>query len=283
MKFLKWCCLFLIGWFIFCRCALSFRWSNKETETYFNKKQISVIIHDTIIQQQKLRFIETGNHQDPLLVFIHGSPGSSSAFAAYLADSTLLATFNMLSFDRPGFGYSNFGKPLKLSAQAQILNAAIKAQAQDRKVYICGHSLGGPLVLEMAAQDTNLYSKIIVLAGSIDVALEKKETWRYIMNVPPLYWLLPGAFRPSNRELIYLKKDLIGLQDQLKKITIPILFIHGTKDQFVPYQNTAYGQKMLIHAPEIIIDSISGANHFIPWTNKNYICSEIIKFIYKSK
>ncbi|MCX8472539.1 MAG: alpha/beta hydrolase [Sediminibacterium sp.] len=280
MKFIKLFLLFLICWFTFCRCSLGFRWSNKKTLSYFKQEHIPVIIHDTFINLQKLRFIETGDQQKPLLVFIHGSPGSSSAFAAYLVDSSLLTKFNMISFDRPGFGYSNFGKSLHLSAQANILNLVVKNQAKGRKVFICGHSLGGPLVIEMAALDTNLYSKIMVLAGSIDVALEKKENWRYVMNVSPLNWLLPGAFRPSNRELVYLKKDLIELQNQFKKIKIPVMFIHGTKDQFVPYENVLYGKKMLINSPEIMIDSISGANHFIPWTYQQYIISQINKFIY---
>ena len=87
------------------------------------------------------------------------------------------------------------------------------------------------------------------------------------MNVRPFYWMLPGAFGPSNTELLYLKKDLIPLQNDFKKITCNVLFVHGDKDSWVPIENIAFGKKMMINANKILSDTIKGADHQIPWKN----------------
>ena len=88
------------------------------------------------------------------------------------------------------------------------------------------------------------------------------------MNVKPLYWLFPGALGPSNTELIYLKSDLLPLQQEFKKVTCKVHFIHGSKDKWVPIENVAYGKTMLTNAQAIFIDTLTGAGHLIPWKNK---------------
>ena len=88
------------------------------------------------------------------------------------------------------------------------------------------------------------------------------------MNVKPPYWLLPGAFAPSNTELLYLKKDLVPLQKKFKQITCKVHFVHGSNDTWVPIKNISYGTRMLINARNITADTIVGADHQIPWKNK---------------
>jgi len=63
-----------------------------------------------------------------------------------------------------------------------------------------------------------------------------------------------------------LKKDLVLLKDDFKKITCPVYFIHGQSDTWVPPGNVEYGKKLLVNAPAIGELMIPGANHFIPWS-----------------
>ena len=85
------------------------------------------------------------------------------------------------------------------------------------------------------------------------------------MNVRPMYWLLPGAFGPSNTELLYLKKDLLPLQNDFKNITCHVLFVHGDQDTWVSIQNIAFGKKMMVNAASITADTLHGADHQLPW------------------
>jgi len=121
---------------------------------------------------------------------------------------------------------------------------------------------------EDAAEDPALFKTLVIISGAIDASQETVETWRNIMNIKPMYWALPGAFGPSNTELLYLKKDLIPLQNDFKKITCNVLFIHGDKDTWVPIQNIAYGKKMMVNAASITADTVFGGDHQIPWNRR---------------
>ena len=144
-------------------------------------------------------------------------------------------------------------------------------------MFLAGHSMGGPVVVKLASMDQSLFKTVVIIAGAIDVDQEKKETWRKIMNVKPLYWFLPGAFGPSNTELLYLKKDLIPLQNDFKKITCDVWFIHGDKDTWVPIENIAYGKKMMVNAASISADTLRGADHQIPWKNRGALIKLLLK------
>jgi pimeloyl-ACP methyl ester carboxylesterase len=104
------------------------------------------------------------------------------------------------------------------------------------------------------------------LAGSVDPAEEKKESWRYLLHAGVFNYLLPGAFRPSNTELVYFKKDVYALQDKFPLVTCKVFIVHGVEDTFVPVGNAVYAQKKLINAASVNLTLIPGANHFIPWT-----------------
>ncbi len=97
------------------------------------------------------------------------------------------------------------------------------------------------------------------------------------MNVKPFYWALPGAFGPSNTELLYLKKDLIPLQNDFVRITCKVLFVHGDKDTWVPIENIAYGKKMMTSAASISADTLRGADYQIPWKNKDAFTNILLR------
>ena len=133
---------------------------------------------------------------------------------------------------------------------------------------LCGHSYGGPVVAKLAADAPSLFKIVVIVAGAIDPAQEKKEGWRHMMDKKPFFWFLPGAFQQSNTELLYLKEDLKPLANDLSKITTRIVFIHGDQDDWVPIENIAYGKKMMTKAASISVDTLKGADHQIPWKNR---------------
>ncbi len=266
MKWILYITLFLGLWIFLSQCVIfKFRWSDTKANKVFKAKKVPVQLYDTIINDRHIHYAITGSEALPTLVFIHGSPGSWMNYAEYMWDSAMLSKFRMVSIDRPGFGYSNFGEAMHLQDQCILLLPVLEKLKTDAPMYLCGHSMGGPIVVQLAASAPSLFNKILIVAGSIDVTQEKKESWRKIIALPTLYWLLPGAFAPSNDELLYLKKDLIPLQAEFKKVTCDVQFIHGDKDTWVPIENIAYGKKMLINAQSITSDTLQGADHLFPW------------------
>src|SRR5687767_8227011 len=265
-------------WVVLSQCVIMRnRWSDKKAVRIFSRKKVSLSIHDTIIKNRHLHFAISGSDSLPTLVFIHGSPGSWMNYAKYMWDSTLLRKFRMVSIDRPGFGFSDFGSPLHVQQKCVLILPVLQSLKNKKSFYLYGHSMGGAIVTQLAATDPRLFDAMVIAAGSIDYNQEKKETWRKIMNAKPLYWLLPGAFGPSNTELLYLKSDLLPLQQEFKKITCKVHFIHGDEDKWVPIANVDYGKKMMINASLLTSDTIKGAGHHIPWKNKDRITELLLR------
>ncbi|MDP4128859.1 MAG: alpha/beta hydrolase [Bacteroidota bacterium] len=271
--------LFGISWLIFAQSCMTFRKSDREEKAEFAKHNVALTTGTIrVASGRSIHYAQTGNDSLPTLFFIHGSPGSWDAFSAYMKDSQLLKKFRMVSIDRPGFGYSDFGLSEHLDVQSRLISPLFIVLNNHKPRFMAGHSLGGPMVLQLAADNPDsLFSGLVIISGSIDPAEEKPEKWRPWLFKTSLNYLVPGAMRPSNEELWFLKKDLVLLKGKLGRITCPVYFIHGAQDPWVPPANVDYGKKQLVHAAFIRETLIPGANHFIPWTKFNEIRSVLLK------
>ena len=267
----------LAVWLLLAQCfIMRNRWSDKKAYAVFKTKDVPLKIFDTVINQRHLHYAVCGNDTLPTLVFIHGSPGSWMNYMKFMWDADMRKKFRIIAIDRPGFGYSDFGKAMHLQEQCKMIMLVIEKLKSNQPLFLVGHSLGGPIVAKLAADNAALFNTVIIIAGALDINQEAKETWRKIMNVKPFYWTLPGAFGPSNTELLYLKKDLLPLQNDFKNITCKVLFIHGDKDTWVPIENIAFGKKMMINAISIVADTIHGADHQIPWKRMDELKSILL-------
>lgn len=171
----------------------------------------------------------------------------------------------MIAIDRIGFGYSNFGKAQNLKTQSFIIEKFTQLIANNKPIYLIGHSLGGPTIVQMAAEKPNDYAALIILSGAVDPEAEKPEQWRAFIKSKPIRYIIPGALRPSNDELWWLKSDLYDLKPKLENIKSKVIIMHGTKDPLVPYSNVAFMRREFVNAKSLKVISIKDANHFIPW------------------
>jgi len=266
----------LVLFLIFSQSCMMMRMNSKKTQAFFKTSNLSYIDSTLNVEDFNIHYIETGQKEKPTLFFVHGSPGSWDAYKEYLKDSLLLKKYRMIAIDRPGFGYSDFGEPQNLETQAYIISKFIDALKMNSKIVLIGHSMGGPVIVKMATLETEKYEELVVLAGAIDPNAEKPEVWRKIIMTRPLRYLIPGALRPSNDELWWLKQDLIEMKPDLKNITNKVLIIHGTKDPLVPYSNMQFMLKSFVNAKSIDTISIKEANHFIPWEHYETIRNALL-------
>lgn len=249
--------------------CFSFRVTDKAAIEKFNAAGVQLHFKNFKVNEHNLQYAQTGNERFPTLIFVHGTPGSWSAFQDYLLDSDLLKKYRLISIDRPGFGHSSFGNAMNLTQQSVIISAFLKEIQNGKRVFLVGHSLGGPMICRLAVDNPEMIAALVILAGSQDPAAEKAEKWRPLLFKTSLNYLIPGSWRPSNEELWYLKKDLLALKPDLSKITCPVYLLHGTKDILVPFSNVAYTDKMLTGTAkkEIIVfedEKAKTDNHFLP-------------------
>ena len=267
----------LITWIIAAQFIFQFRTPDQTAEKQFNDHGIKVDFSTYTIEGRNIYYAKTGNDSLPTLYFVHGSPGSWNAFEGFLADDQLLKKFRMVSVDRPGFGYSDYGRSENLATQSTMISPLFHQLDNRKPRFLVGHSLGGPLIIKMSADNPGMFNALVILSGSVDPALEEKERWRVPLMYFPFEWLVPGAMRPSNRELWYLKTDLVELQNDFPKVNIPVYIVHGDQDNMVPFANAEYTRRKLVNSPSAQIITLKGANHFIPWMRHDEIRDLLLK------
>lgn len=275
--------IFITVWIIFAQSCMKFRIEDSNARIEFEQKGLHINFQDLKVEGISLHYAKTGPDTLPTLFFIHGSPGSWDAFKGYMMDTSLLNHFRIISVDRPGFGYSNFGSAYHLEDQARVINKVIEKENNQKPVHLVGHSIGGPVIVQLAQDHPDEFASLTILAGSISPKDEPKEYWRYLFTYSPLGFLMPGAFKPSNNEIVYFKKDLYRIDAGYAVLNMPITFIHGDKDKFVTVKNVDYGKKKLLHNSNIKIIIIPGAGHFIPWEHYDLIKAHLLTLATGSK
>lgn len=254
---------------------MTMRMSKSATADFFKKAGQTYESAEIEVNTYTIHAISCGDKSKPALVFIHGSPGSWDAFKSYLVDKRLLEKYYLVSIDRPGFGYSDFGEAQPLAFQTALIHEALQ-KLKLKNISLVGHSMGGPIVCDLAAQHTERYDRIFVLSGSVDPAAEKPEKWRKIIKSKAVRYFVPTVLRASNDELFWLKTDLYDLENRLKNIVASVTVIHGTNDRLVPYANVEFMKKALKNAKNLNVITIDKADHFIPWTNYEEIVGAIL-------
>jgi len=262
--------------------CMQFRMSKTEIEAYFAKKEKKGSLHSYPVGKNRIiNYLKVGDETLPLVVFVHGSPGSLDAFIDFMADTALLKRAQLITVDRPGFGASNFGyaEP-SLEKQDTYLRPILEENKKHRPIILVGHSLGGPVIARMAMDYGDLVDGLVIVAGSIDPELEPDETWfRAPLATPFLKWMIPRVFRASNDELYKLKPELIKMLPLWDKIHCRVIVIQGKKDSLVPAANADFAKKMLTHASSLDFVMKEDMDHFVPWSNPELIRVAILKLL----
>jgi pimeloyl-ACP methyl ester carboxylesterase len=228
---------------------------------------------------QTIHYTHVGEEGKPLVVLVHGAPGSSSAFMSYLEDPALIDQAQIVAVDRPGYGFSDYGttEP-SLERQAEVLRPILERHRAP-KVILLGHSYGGPVIIKMAAMYPEWIDGLVMVAGSVDPELEPREWWRGPLDWRAVRWMLPGSMRVCNQEIIPLYQELKDMEEDWAKITCPVTVIQGENDKLVPKGNADYAEKMLTNSRQVNMQVIEDASHFILWSMQDFVVKQINKLI----
>ena len=259
----------------------SFRTTDKQLRRQlFPHLSVPLSFHDYTQVGHHIHYLQVGEGlQKPVIIFVHGSPGASNAYIDYLADSLLYHQAILVSVDRPGFGFSDFGKTVaSVERQAQLLQPLLQ-KFNEQQVLLVGHSFGGPLIARMAMDFPQLVDGLLMIAPSIDPDLEPADWWRRALNIWGLRHLTPTALRVCNQEIIPLKKDLEAMLPLWPRIGQPVTVIQGAKDRLVPKGNAEFAKRMLRENAQVEIQIVEDGNHFILWTRQSLIKDAILKLL----
>jgi pimeloyl-ACP methyl ester carboxylesterase len=182
--------------------------SDSEAKKKFSENNVELTTGFIKVDGFEMHYAKTGNDTFPTLFFVHGSPGGWSSFERYMQDKDLLNKYRMISIDRPGFGYSNFGDAKNLDDQSKLISPLVKSFQNGKPMYAVGHSLGGPMIVKLQMDNENLFTGLVFLAAAVDPDEEKPERWRFMVKGSVLQYFCP-VLRPSTRISLFKNRSKI--------------------------------------------------------------------------
>lgn len=267
------CVLAAACWFALPSCSMPGPASTPEQIAALPRAAIKAAGDPALPQTPSLSYLYAGNARDPRVIFIHGTPGSAEGWADFLTSP--VPGFESIAIDRLGFGQSTDANGTKrgvdsFEAQARAI-APLLVQRDGQWPILVGHSLGGPIAARLAAMYPQRVRGLIIVAGSLDPAQEKPGLGQEVATTDFVRFFLPRTLDNSMGELAAAKKQTELLAPELSKITCPVIVIHGTTDELVPYANVEYIKKMLTNAKSVSVVTLERQGHFVPWERPDVI------------
>jgi pimeloyl-ACP methyl ester carboxylesterase len=219
---------------------------------------------NTKFNERNIHYVKVGSAGKPKVIFIHGSPGDWTAWSRQMRDTGLYSKSLLIAADRLGYGGSDPSKSERsLDSQAQAMMKLLDVDDSNQPVILVGHSYGGPVVARMAMMGDSRVKGIVILAGSVDPALEPEHWYQGPADWAIIRWMVPDMLVHCNQEILSLKGELTRILPLWNQITAKTIVIQGGKDDLVMPGNADFIEHKLaeIH-PEII--RVSELNHFIP-------------------
>lgn len=272
--------LLIVFIWLFAAC-MQFRTSVSGVHKEFLGKAVQPDIVDITVQGHNLRYVVVDKDQTvkPVVIFVHGAPGSSDNYFQYMKNNELVNKFTMVSVDRIGYGYSDFGKSeTSIERQAGSLLPILQQYHSHHPTILLGHSYGGPIIAKAALMYPDLVDGLIMLAPAIDPENEKVVKSAWLGHNPPFRWLIPRSWRVASDEKITHVAELKKMCDDWAQIKVPILYIQGEKDSLVPYANMSFAKEM-IDSLYLKTISIPEEDHFLPWSQTSLIAASIEEMI----
>jgi len=210
----------------------------------------------------ELSYVHAGDRTEPRVIYVHGTPGDAGAFADFLNDP--IPGLEAISVDRLGFGSSDPHAVVSFEEQAAAIEPLL-VERDGRWPILVGHSLGGPIVARLAADEPGRVGGIVIVSGSLSPELEEPRWFNFAGAYTPANWFLSRSLKNSNAEIMAAKAQTELLSDVLPRIICPIVVVHGTEDSLVPFENVAYMRAVFAETDaEFVV--LEGGDHFIPWT-----------------
>ncbi|NNE26886.1 MAG: alpha/beta hydrolase [Saprospiraceae bacterium] len=277
--------LFILALLIINIMASVFNSTDYAIDEYFSKLNTPFQIHRTPYQGDELRFVETGIQNDtvPLLLFIHGAPGTWDAFKQYLADYDLNQNIRLVSMDRLGYGGSHFGQSERSIEKHALAALHILDKYENREVYVVSHSYGGPISAVMASLAPEKISGLIMCAPVNDPDSEPLAWYAKVANWKIARAVLPAFVDVATDEKMSHRQALRNIKDHWKNVQCPVLHYHGTEDSLAPFDGNVKFSKQNIHPDLVRFITDSGGGHLLIWFKAATFKQIILDFISQNK
>jgi pimeloyl-ACP methyl ester carboxylesterase len=229
-----------------------------------------------------MRYVEIGSDSLPLIVFIHGTPSSSAFWEGLMRDSVLLSQAKLLAVDRPGYGYSGFGRAeVSVERQAaKIAKLLLEKREKHVAIILHGSSYGGTVAARLAMDYPELVDGLLLQSASVMPGEEKTYWISYPTSYPPLSWLMPATIRVANAEKLSHREQLEAMEPLWDRVRSAAIILHGTKDGLIYPKNALFAKEKLINAAYLELEMVKDRGHDLLFTGRQLLVNSLLKLIH---
>lgn len=221
-------------------------------------------------------YVSTGNVHKPLLMLLHGAPGSWHLNRRLLKDSTLRANFHLVAVDRPGYGRSDCGVAVpNIRQQASALVAVLK-RLKPNQVFMMGRSYGCPVAAAVAMEIPEMVKGLVLVSPAVDPDLEKFWWFSPLGKWELARRLQPLAINSATDEKYGHVKALQEIADGWSGLRCPVVAFVGLDDWIVMPENALFLQRKI---PQRLLELhlMPDYDHFIADKNPGLIKSTLLR------
>jgi pimeloyl-ACP methyl ester carboxylesterase len=162
---------------------------NRRTRNNYTENGISELFPVELGSYKQWVMIRGENKNNPILLFLHGGPGTANIGVAADTQKLLEKSFVVVNWDQLGGGLSyNKTIPkeaLTVSKMVEYTNELIQyllQRFQKRKLYLVGHSWGSLIGILVAQKYPEIIEKYIGVSQVVDGKLNEKYAYEYCLK-----------------------------------------------------------------------------------------------------
>ncbi|MCF0069005.1 alpha/beta hydrolase [Dyadobacter sp. CY261] len=253
--------------------------SAKDVRRHYADKRVKprevFISNDTL----SLSVASIGPDTLPMLLLIHGAPGSLWGYMNLMDDEDLQKHFHIVSVDRVGYGKSRLKKRryvTSIETQANALLPVFSLNKSDQKVIVLGRSYGAPIAAKLASMAPEQVKELIMVSPVIDPETERFFWFSKWGRMSFVQLFLPKAFNVATAEKYSHAAELRKLLPVWEKINIPTTVIQGGNDWIADPTNIDFAKKH-IKSKRAQYIFLYNAGHMITFSHASMIKEMLLK------
>jgi len=266
--------------FIFAAC-LQLRETSSDLHVRFPDARIENLAYEG----RNLRYMHLHrNDTFPTIFFLHGSPSSMNVYNDYYEDRELAQWANIITADRPGYGFSDLGRSEKsVIKQAQKMWKILEKEGFPSPLYIIGSSYGGTVAAKMAMLNPEKVDGMVLVSASLAPGKETTYFVSHIIKYPPFRWLMPRAVMVANDEKLSHLEALNEILPFWENITTPVILFQGTDDKLIFPENVDFALGKLVNSRFLEHHMLDGEGHFLQLKYRELILERLMNLISMGK
>ena len=223
----------------------------------------------------------------PVLVLLHGSPGSVQDFDSLAGD--LRESHRVIVPDLPGFGDSQRDVPDYSAFAHSMYLEALLERLEVERAHLVGFSMGGAVAMELADRRPHLVASITLVGslGVVELELFGDQRLNHLVHGMQLaviqglrygfphfgsadHWMLGLPYARS-----FYDTDQRRLRGCFERYAGPMRIVHGRTDFLVPLPAAEEHHRLVPQSELEVLE----ASHFLLWTHPEEVAALIGGFV----